>query len=180
MLAIDGARTSGLRDPLYYALPTKSIGIQVNALQPEKEYLIEAGKLGAHMKTRRVTLIATCSEFKLHGSKMVVGVHINTSSICMVILIFRIIDGKWVEDDYYEDKVLHQKASMLVTSWVTSWVTSLTPRCTQRQLLFNKESNRVVWALSIVFSVPNKNTNPPRASSWTHKHHKHTLPDIII
>ena len=179
MLAIDAARTSGFRDSLYY-FRRNPLAFKLNALQPEKEYLIEAGKLGAHMKTRRVTLIATCSEFKLHGSKMVVGVNINTSSICMVILIFRIIDGKWVEDDYYEDKVLHQKASMLVTSWVTSRVISLTPRCTQRRLLFDKESNRVVWAVSVVFSVPNKNTNPPRASSWTHKQHKHTLPDIII
>jgi hypothetical protein len=96
------------------------LAFKLNALQPEKEYLIEAGKLGAHLKTRRVTLIATCSEFKLHGSKMVVGAHINTSSICMVILIFRIIDGKWVEDDYYEDKALEEATSKGFNAWVTS------------------------------------------------------------
>jgi chromatin structure-remodeling complex protein RSC7 len=72
MLAIDAARTSGFRDSLYY-FRRNLLAFKLNATQPEKEHLIEAGKLGAHLKTRSVTLITARSAFKLHGSKMVVG-----------------------------------------------------------------------------------------------------------
>lgn len=73
MLAIDAARTSGFRDSLYY-FRRNPLALKLNATQPEKDYLIEMGKLGSHLKTRSVTLITTRSAFKLHGSKMVVGV----------------------------------------------------------------------------------------------------------
>jgi len=91
MLAIDAARTSGFRDSLYY-FRRNPMAFKLNATQPEKEYLIEAGKLGSHLRTRSVTLITARSAFKLHGSKMV-------------------IDGKWVEDDYYEDRALEEAIS---------------------------------------------------------------------
>ncbi|KAF5350549.1 hypothetical protein D9756_008720 [Leucocoprinus leucothites] len=86
MLAIDAARTSGFRDSLYY-FRRNPLAFKLNATQPEKDYLISEGKLGSHLRTRSVTLITARSAFKLHGSKMV-------------------IDGRWVTDDYYEDKVL--------------------------------------------------------------------------
>lgn len=82
MLAIDAARTSGFRDSLYY-FRRNPLAFKLNVTQPEKDYLIELGKLGSHLKTRSVTLITARSAYKLHGSKMVV-------------------DGRWVTDDYYE------------------------------------------------------------------------------
>ncbi|KAJ7704405.1 chromatin remodelling complex Rsc7/Swp82 subunit-domain-containing protein [Mycena rosella] len=88
MLAIDAARTSGFRDSLYY-FRRNPLAFKQNATQPEKEYLISQGKLGSHLRTRSVTLITARSAFKLHGSKM-------------------IIDGKWVVDDYYEEKSLEE------------------------------------------------------------------------
>ncbi|KAI0278734.1 chromatin remodelling complex Rsc7/Swp82 subunit-domain-containing protein [Russula aff. rugulosa BPL654] len=86
MLAIDAARTSGFRDSLYY-FRRNPLAHKLNATQIEKEFLIEIGKLGSHLRTRSVTLITARSAFKLHGSKT-------------------LIDGRWVVDDYYEDKVL--------------------------------------------------------------------------
>ncbi|KAK7042462.1 chromatin remodelling complex Rsc7/Swp82 subunit-domain-containing protein [Favolaschia claudopus] len=88
MLAIDAARTSGFRDSLYY-FRRNPLALKQNATQPEKDYLISQGKLGSHLRTRSVTLITARSAFKLHGSKM-------------------ILDGKWVVDDYYEDKSLEE------------------------------------------------------------------------
>ncbi|KAF9483312.1 hypothetical protein BDN70DRAFT_800010 [Pholiota conissans] len=86
MLAIDAARTSGFRDSLYY-FRRNLLALKLNATQPEKEYLIAEGKLGSHLRTRSVTLVTARSAFKLHGSKT-------------------ILDGKWVTDDYYEDRAL--------------------------------------------------------------------------
>ncbi|KAL0573363.1 chromatin structure-remodeling complex subunit RSC7 [Marasmius crinis-equi] len=86
MLAIDAARTSGFRDSLYY-FRRNPLALKLNATQAEKEYLIGEGKLGSHLKTRSVTLVTARSAFKMHGSKM-------------------LIDGRWVTDDYYEEKVL--------------------------------------------------------------------------
>lgn len=50
-----------------------SLPSQLNATQPEKDYLIAEGKLGSHLRTRSVTLITTRSAYKLHGSKMIIG-----------------------------------------------------------------------------------------------------------
>ncbi|KAH8986945.1 chromatin remodelling complex Rsc7/Swp82 subunit-domain-containing protein [Lactarius hatsudake] len=86
MLAIDAARTSGFRDSLYY-FRRNPLAHKLNATPSEKEYLIEIGKLGSHLRTRSVTLITARSAFKLHGAKT-------------------LVDGRWVVDDYYEDKVL--------------------------------------------------------------------------
>ena len=74
MLAIDAARTSGFRDSLYY-FRRNLLAFKLNATQPEKEHLIAQGKLGSHLKTRSVTLITARSAFKLHGSKMIIGVY---------------------------------------------------------------------------------------------------------
>ncbi|OAX36900.1 hypothetical protein K503DRAFT_694252 [Rhizopogon vinicolor AM-OR11-026] len=86
MLAIDAARASGFRDSLYF-FRRNPLALKLSATQPEKEFLISAGKLGAHLKTRSVTLVTARSAYKLHGAKM-------------------ILEGRWVTDDYYESKVL--------------------------------------------------------------------------
>ncbi|KLO18369.1 hypothetical protein SCHPADRAFT_866713 [Schizopora paradoxa] len=86
MLAIEAARTSGFRDSLYY-FRRNLLALKLNATQPEKDFLIDLGKLGGHLRTRSVTLITARSAYKLHGAKM-------------------IVDGKLVLDDYYEEKVL--------------------------------------------------------------------------
>ena len=72
MLAIDAARSSGFRDSLYY-FRKNALALKLSASQPEKELLIQAGKLGAHLKTRSVTLVTARSAYKLHGSKMIIG-----------------------------------------------------------------------------------------------------------
>jgi chromatin structure-remodeling complex protein RSC7 len=72
MLATDAARTSGFRDSLYY-FRRNPLAFKLNATQPEKEFLIEIGKLGSHLRTCSVTLITVCSAFKLHGSKTLIG-----------------------------------------------------------------------------------------------------------
>lgn len=72
MLAIDAARTSGFRDSLYY-FRRNPLAFKLNATQPEKDYLIEIGKLGPHLRTRSVTLITARSAYKLHGAKMLLG-----------------------------------------------------------------------------------------------------------
>lgn len=74
MLAIDAARTSGFRDSLYY-FRRNPLAHKLNATQPEKEFLIEIGKLGSHLRTRSVTLITARSAFKLHGSKTLLGAY---------------------------------------------------------------------------------------------------------
>lgn len=103
MLAIDAARTSGFRDSLYY-FRRNPLTWKLNATQPEKDYLIEQGKLGPHLKTRSVTLITARSVFKLHGAKTVRGsVLFPSRPICPLT---RYTEGRWVVDDYYEDKVL--------------------------------------------------------------------------
>ncbi|KAJ7070021.1 chromatin remodelling complex Rsc7/Swp82 subunit-domain-containing protein [Mycena amicta] len=88
MLAIDAARTSGFRDSLYY-FRRNPLALKHNGTQAEKDYLISQGKLGPHLRTRSVTLVTARSAFKLHGSKT-------------------IFEGRWVVDDYYEDKVLEE------------------------------------------------------------------------
>ena len=72
MLAIDAARTSGFRDSLYY-FRRNPLALKLNATQVEKDYLIEQGKLGGHLRTRSVTLITARSAYKLHGAKTIVG-----------------------------------------------------------------------------------------------------------
>jgi chromatin structure-remodeling complex protein RSC7 len=72
MLAIDAARTSGFRDSLYY-FRRNPLALKLNATQWEKEYLIERSKLGSHLRTRSVTLVAARTVFKLHGAKTIFG-----------------------------------------------------------------------------------------------------------
>ena len=72
MLAIDAARTSGFRDSLYY-FRRNPLALKLIASQPEKDFLIEIGKLGGHLRTRSVTLVTARSAFKLHGAKMLIG-----------------------------------------------------------------------------------------------------------
>jgi chromatin structure-remodeling complex protein RSC7 len=82
MLAIDAARTSGFRDSLYY-FRRNPLAHKLNATQIEKEFLIEIGKLGSHLRTRSVTLITARSAFKLHGSKTLIGAY-----ICVQVTLF--------------------------------------------------------------------------------------------
>ncbi|KAL1745944.1 chromatin remodelling complex Rsc7/Swp82 subunit-domain-containing protein [Schizophyllum fasciatum] len=91
MLAIDAARTSGFRDSLTY-FRRNALAHKLTATQAEKDYLIGAGKLGAHLKTRSVTLVTARSAYKLHGARTVVG-------------------GRWVVDDYYEARATAEAAA---------------------------------------------------------------------
>ena len=102
MLAIDAARSSGFRDSLYY-FRRNPLALKLNATQWEKDHLIEAGKLGSHLRTRSVTLITARSAYKLHGAKMILGAYLHIHSGT---LLSSIVDGRWVIDDYNEEKAL--------------------------------------------------------------------------
>ncbi|KIY49814.1 hypothetical protein FISHEDRAFT_40908 [Fistulina hepatica ATCC 64428] len=91
MLALDAARTSGFKDSLTY-FRRNPLAYKLSCTQAEKEYLIGIGKLGTHLKTRSVTLITARSAYKSHGAKMVV-------------------DGRWVIDDYDEEKGAQEAAA---------------------------------------------------------------------
>lgn len=105
MLAIDAARASGFRDSLYF-FRRNPLALKLSATQPEKEFLISAGKLGAHLKTRSVTLVTARSAYKLHGAKMILGMLLFFAAKPTQNLLFLAIDGRWVTDDYYESKCL--------------------------------------------------------------------------
>lgn len=79
--------------------------MKLNASQIEKDYLIDIGKLGSHLKTRSVTLITVRSAFKLHGSKMLVGM-LQQRQPVFLLLTGLSPDGKLVVDDYNEEKAM--------------------------------------------------------------------------
>ena len=99
MLAIEAARTSGFRDSLYY-FRRNPLAHKLNATQPEKEFLIEIGKLGSHLRTRSVTLITARSAFKLHGSKTLLGtctcMHVNPFHPSLNDFFFQRGGGSWM------------------------------------------------------------------------------------
>ncbi|SNX82439.1 uncharacterized protein MEPE_01145 [Melanopsichium pennsylvanicum] len=82
MLAIDAARTAGYRDSLYFFRKNPQI-FKIELLQPEKEKLIEDGRLSGQLRTRNVTMVPARNVYKLHGARFLSG-------------------GKAVIDDYYE------------------------------------------------------------------------------
>ncbi|CAE7073780.1 unnamed protein product [Rhizoctonia solani] len=86
MLSIDAARTSGFRDSLYYFRRNPQL-LKLPLSQAEKDMLIDIGKLPNSLKSRSVTLITARSAYKVHGAKMIKS-------------------GRWVVDDYYEDRVI--------------------------------------------------------------------------
>ncbi|CCO30572.1 Chromatin structure-remodeling complex subunit RSC7 AltName: Full=Nuclear protein localization protein 6 [Rhizoctonia solani AG-1 IB] len=86
MLSIDAARTSGFRDSLYYFRRNPQL-LKLPLSQAEKDMLIDIGRLPNSLKSRSVTLITARSAYKVHGAKM-------------------IRNGRWVVDDYYEDRVI--------------------------------------------------------------------------
>jgi len=69
---------------------------------PEKEYLIQTGKLHTNLRHRSVTMVTARSAFKQHGAKVIRSESkralsnrdINRGTF---------IDGKWVVDDYFEE-----------------------------------------------------------------------------
>ena len=99
MLAIDAARTSGFRDSLYY-FRRNPLAHKLNATQPEKEFLIEIGKLGSHLRTRSVTLITARSAFKLHGSKTLIGtytcIHVTRFHLSLNVFFLKRGGGSWM------------------------------------------------------------------------------------
>ncbi|KZT60042.1 hypothetical protein CALCODRAFT_493040 [Calocera cornea HHB12733] len=84
MLSIDAARTSGFRDSLYF-FRRNPLLVKLTLSQGEKDALIADGKLSTNLKSRSVTMVTARSAYKCQGAKL-------------------IKDGKWVTDDYYEDK----------------------------------------------------------------------------
>ncbi|KIM27788.1 hypothetical protein M408DRAFT_329742 [Serendipita vermifera MAFF 305830] len=83
MLAIECARSSGYRDSLYY-FRRNPLMYKLQLSAPEKEYLIQNGKLHTNLRHRSVTMVTARSAFKQHGAKV-------------------IKNGRWVVDDYFEE-----------------------------------------------------------------------------
>ncbi|GAA5965068.1 hypothetical protein JCM21900_000667 [Sporobolomyces salmonicolor] len=86
MLSIDAARCAGFRDSLYFFRRNPLIH-KLSCSQPEKDRLIELGRLSGNLKSRAVTMVSARNVFKVMGATF-------------------LADGKYVFDDYYEDKAL--------------------------------------------------------------------------
>ncbi|TIC12026.1 hypothetical protein E3Q14_01954 [Wallemia mellicola] len=84
MLSIDAARGAGYKDSLYM-FRRNLLLVKLTLEQEEKERLITEGKLAANSRSRSVTIVAARNVYKLFGAKV-------------------LVNGKHVEDDYYEDK----------------------------------------------------------------------------
>lgn len=84
MLSIDAARGAGYKDSLYM-FRRNLLLVKLTLEQDEKERLITEGKLAANSRSRSVTIVAARNVYKLFGAKV-------------------LVNGKHVEDDYYEDK----------------------------------------------------------------------------
>lgn len=70
MLAIECARSSGYRDSLYY-FRRNPLMYKIQLTAPEKEYLIQTGKLHTNLRHRSVTMVTARSAFKQHGAKVI-------------------------------------------------------------------------------------------------------------
>ncbi|GAA5911621.1 hypothetical protein JCM6882_008056 [Rhodosporidiobolus microsporus] len=84
LLSIDAARCAGFRDSLYFFRRNPLIH-KLTCNQPEKDRLIELGRLSGNLKSRAVTMVSARNVFKVMGATF-------------------LQDGKYVFDDYYEDK----------------------------------------------------------------------------
>ncbi|TIB36746.1 hypothetical protein E3P84_00799 [Wallemia ichthyophaga] len=84
MLSIDAARGAGFKDSLYMFRRNLHL-VKLTLEQDEKERLIGEGKLAANSRSRSVTIVAARNVYKLFGAKV-------------------LVNGKHVEDDYYEDR----------------------------------------------------------------------------
>ncbi|GAA5902345.1 hypothetical protein JCM8208_007265 [Rhodotorula glutinis] len=84
ILSIDAARAAGFRDSLYFFRRNPMIH-KLTCNQEEKDRLIELGRLSGNLKSRAVTMVAARNVFKVMGATFLQG-------------------GKYVVDDYYEDK----------------------------------------------------------------------------
>ncbi|GAA5995580.1 chromatin structure-remodeling complex subunit RSC7 [Rhodotorula paludigena] len=86
ILSIDAARAAGFRDSLYFFRRNPQIH-KLTCNQEEKDRLIELGRLSGNLKSRAVTMVSARNVFKVMGATFVA-------------------DGKYVFDDYYEDKAI--------------------------------------------------------------------------
>ncbi|GAA6049968.1 hypothetical protein JCM3770_007073 [Rhodotorula araucariae] len=86
ILSIDAARAAGFRDSLYFFRRNPMIH-KLTCNQEEKDRLIELGRLSGNLKSRAVTMVAARNVFKVMGATF-------------------IQNGKYVFDDYYEDKAI--------------------------------------------------------------------------
>ncbi|KIO28279.1 hypothetical protein M407DRAFT_49791, partial [Tulasnella calospora MUT 4182] len=84
ILSIEAARATGYRDSLYY-FRRNALLVKITLTQSEKEILIADKILSQNLRSRIVTMVTARSAFMAGGSKLVK-------------------DGRWVDDDYYEDK----------------------------------------------------------------------------
>ncbi|GAA5873856.1 hypothetical protein JCM3774_000703 [Rhodotorula dairenensis] len=84
ILSIDAARAAGFRDSLYFFRRNPMIH-KLTCVQEEKDRLIELGRLSGNLKSRAVTMVSARNTFKVMGATF-------------------IQDGKYVVDDYYEEK----------------------------------------------------------------------------
>ncbi|CEQ42298.1 SPOSA6832_04103 [Sporobolomyces salmonicolor] len=82
MLSIDAARCAGFRDSLYFFRRNPLIH-KLSCSQPEKDRLIELGRLSGNLKSRAVTMVSARNVFKVMGATF-------------------LADGKYVFDDYCE------------------------------------------------------------------------------
>lgn len=76
MLAIECARSCGFRDSLYY-FRRNPLMYKLQLSAPEKEFLIQTGKLHTNLRHRSVTMVTARSAFKQHGAKVIRSLYLD-------------------------------------------------------------------------------------------------------
>ncbi|KAK8864469.1 hypothetical protein IAR55_001719 [Kwoniella newhampshirensis] len=89
-LTIDAARGCGYTDSLAFLRRCPQI-LKLSCTLDERSRLIDMGRITGNLKHRQVTMVSVRNVYKLMGARVVKN-------------------GKWVTDDYYEDKVLAECA----------------------------------------------------------------------
>lgn len=85
-LTIDAARACGYTDSLAFLRRCPQV-VKLSCDPTEREMLIEIGRITGNLKHRMVTMVAIRNVYKLMGARLVQN-------------------GKWVDDDYDEEKAL--------------------------------------------------------------------------
>ncbi|ORY87470.1 chromatin remodelling complex Rsc7/Swp82 subunit-domain-containing protein [Leucosporidium creatinivorum] len=101
MLSIDAARAAGFRDSLYFFRRNPLIH-KLSCTQAEKDRLIDLGKLSGNLKSRAVTMVSARNCYKVMGAAFV-------------------LNGKYVFDDYYEDKALAAGHQPGEPAWIETY-----------------------------------------------------------
>lgn len=102
-LTVDAARACGYSDSLAFLRRCPQI-IKLACDAEERQMLIDIGRVTGNLKNRMVTMVSMRNVYKLMGARVV-----KSTYYLSPFFTWRRangVDGKWVADDYYEDKAM--------------------------------------------------------------------------